>query len=166
MIAAWNYLWSSVMKNTSKLLAVALVAGVPLFAGPVAAAPLGHPLLQNDVATSNETTPMVQQVQFRRWNGSGRTGAWRGRGWWGGPGVALGILGGAAIAASRPWYGYDYYDQGYAYAPGYSYEPGYTYEPSYVAPGGDVAYCQQRYRSYDPASGTYLGYDGLRHPCP
>ena len=20
--------------------------------------------------------------------------------------------------------------------------------------------------SYDPASGTYLGYDGLRHPCP
>ncbi|MGH6739994.1 MAG: BA14K family protein, partial [Bradyrhizobium sp.] len=25
---------------------------------------------------------------------------------------------------------------------------------------------QQRYRSYDPASGTYLGYDGLRHPCP
>jgi hypothetical protein len=24
----------------------------------------------------------------------------------------------------------------------------------------------QRYRSYDPASGTYMGYDGLRHPCP
>jgi hypothetical protein len=33
--------------------------------------------------------------------------------------------------------------------------------------GGDsVAYCAQRYKSYDPASGTYLGYDGLRHPCP
>jgi BA14K-like protein len=29
-----------------------------------------------------------------------------------------------------------------------------------------VAYCSQRYRSYDPASGTFLGYDGLRHPCP
>ncbi|NOJ42222.1 BA14K family protein [Bradyrhizobium australiense] len=29
-----------------------------------------------------------------------------------------------------------------------------------------VAYCAQRYRSYDPASGTYLGYDGNRHPCP
>lgn len=29
-----------------------------------------------------------------------------------------------------------------------------------------AAYCAQRYRSYDPASGTYLGYDGLRHPCP
>jgi hypothetical protein len=29
-----------------------------------------------------------------------------------------------------------------------------------------VAYCMQRFRSYDPRSGTYLGYDGLRHPCP
>jgi hypothetical protein len=28
------------------------------------------------------------------------------------------------------------------------------------------AYCFQRYQSYDPASGTYLGYDGDRHPCP
>jgi len=28
------------------------------------------------------------------------------------------------------------------------------------------AYCAQRFRSYDPASGTYLGYDGRRHPCP
>ena len=36
---------------------------------------------------------------------------------------------------------------------------------AHVAAGGDVGYCQQRYRSYDPASGTYLGYDGLRHPC-
>jgi hypothetical protein len=24
----------------------------------------------------------------------------------------------------------------------------------------------QRYRSYDPRSGTYMGYDGQRHPCP
>jgi hypothetical protein len=29
-----------------------------------------------------------------------------------------------------------------------------------------AAYCAQRFRSYDPASGTYLGYGGLRHPCP
>lgn len=29
-----------------------------------------------------------------------------------------------------------------------------------------VQYCSQRFRSYDPASGTYLGYDGMRHPCP
>jgi len=39
--------------------------------------------------------------------------------------------------------------------------------PTYVVPGDDgAAYCAQRYQSYDPASGTFLGYDGLRHPCP
>lgn len=27
-------------------------------------------------------------------------------------------------------------------------------------------YCMQRFKSYDPQSGTYLGYDGQRHPCP
>jgi hypothetical protein len=25
--------------------------------------------------------------------------------------------------------------------------------------------CAQRYRSYDPRSATFLGYDGRRHPC-
>ncbi|MDQ2079165.1 BA14K family protein [Xanthobacteraceae bacterium Astr-EGSB] len=24
----------------------------------------------------------------------------------------------------------------------------------------------QRYRSYDPQSGTFKGYDGIRRPCP
>jgi hypothetical protein len=27
------------------------------------------------------------------------------------------------------------------------------------------ASCSQRYRSYDPLSGTFRGYDGARHPC-
>ena len=45
--------------------------------------------------------------------------------------------------------------------------PLYDESGALVANDGDfVAYCQQTYRSYDPASGTYLGYDGLRHPCP
>jgi Ni/Co efflux regulator RcnB len=34
------------------------------------------------------------------------------------------------------------------------------------APGRSVAYCQQRYRSYDVRSGTYMGYDGVRRRCP
>jgi hypothetical protein len=39
--------------------------------------------------------------------------------------------------------------------------------PVPVAPTDDVvAYCAQTFRSYDPASGTFLGYDGLRRPCP
>jgi hypothetical protein len=29
-----------------------------------------------------------------------------------------------------------------------------------------ITYCAQRFRSYDPQSMTYLGNDGLRHPCP
>ena len=29
-----------------------------------------------------------------------------------------------------------------------------------------INYCAQRFRSYDPYTMTYLGYDGLRHPCP
>ena len=113
----------------------------------------------------------MQTVQWRgghRWGGG-----WGGRGWGGvGAGLAAGAIIGGAVAASQPWYGYDY---GYDYSPGYynyGYAPGYSsygYAPGgYVetAPGGDVAYCQQRFRSYDPASGTYLGYDGYRHPCP
>jgi hypothetical protein len=37
---------------------------------------------------------------------------------------------------------------------------------SAAANSNAVAYCSQRFRSYDPRSGTYLGYDGYRHPCP
>ena len=33
--------------------------------------------------------------------------------------------------------------------------------PVYVNP-----YCQQRFRSYDPYTASYLGFDGFRHPCP
>ena len=47
----------------------------------------------------------------------------------------------------------------------YGYGPGYVVGSPYAG-GNAVAYCQQRFRSYDPGSGTYLGFDGLRHPCP
>jgi hypothetical protein len=32
-----------------------------------------------------------------------------------------------------------------------------------LSPGDDG--CARRYRSYDPASGTYAGHDGRRHSC-
>lgn len=32
--------------------------------------------------------------------------------------------------------------------------------------GRSVAYCANRYRSYDRRSGTYLGKDGRRYACP
>jgi hypothetical protein len=77
---------------------------------------------------------------------------WRGPGPAIGLGIAAGVLAGAAIA-SQPYY----------YGPGY-YPPGYYPPPP--PPGDPVGYCMSRFKSYDPASGTYLGYDGLRHPCP
>ncbi len=35
------------------------------------------------------------------------------------------------------------------------------------APGNEVGTndCATRFRSYDPATGTYLGFEGRRHPC-
>ena len=77
--------------------------------------------------------------------------------------VATGALIGGAIATQNQ--GYYYPEQNY---PGYS-DPGYVY--SEAAPvaynnGDSVAYCEQTFRSYDPASGSYLGYDGFRHACP
>lgn len=122
-----------------------------------------------------------------QWHGHG----WGGHGWgWGGAALAAGVVGGAVAVATSPlWapgYYYDYYP-GYAYGPGYGYDDAYGYDNAYgygyaagpavaVAPGpivaqgyggGDsVAYCDARFRSYDPASGTYLGFDGMRHPCP
>src|SRR5258706_831489 len=87
------------------------------------------------------------------------------------PGAVAGaVIGGALASESYAYYGGpDYYASG-SY-PGY-YDDGYSDDAAVVAvapaPGGDdaVAYCMQTYQSYDPASGTYLGYDGLRHPCP
>jgi hypothetical protein len=68
------------------------------------------------------------------------------------------------------YYDPSYYGDDYAYN-GYDdngyYDTGIPVESGVVVStaGGDASYCAQRYRSYDPASGTYLGYDGLRHPC-
>jgi BA14K-like protein len=102
-------------------------------------------------------------------------GGFRGQGRHFGPGVgfAAGLAAGSALGygAYDPYYygdNYAYYGDDYAYD---AYDNG-AY-PATVVPGpgyvvssaADPAYCAQRYRSYDPASGTYLGYDGLRHPC-
>jgi BA14K-like protein len=63
--------------------------------------------------------------------------------------LAGAIIGGAIVNSQQRYYGP---------APVYEYEG---------PPRGDVvAYCMDRYKSYDPRSGTYLGYDGYRHPCP
>ena len=62
------------------------------------------------------------------------------------------------------------------YAPPPAPPPGYVGAPPPPGPaiagpgpqpnGDATAYCAQRFRSYDPRIGTYLGNDGQRHPCP
>jgi hypothetical protein len=99
-----------------------------------------------------------------RFSGGGYRGGYANRGGGGGavvPGLIAGAVIGGALASSYGGPGY--------YAPGY-YDDQYDDGPVAVAPqvGGDdsVGYCMQTYRSYDPRSGTYLGTDGYRHPCP
>jgi hypothetical protein len=155
---------------SSKIVAAAAMAAAASWAvQPAAAAPMSSSLgLQNAVS------PLSESVQYRRgWGGGYRGGYYRGRGFGGvGLGLAAGaIIGGAIIGATQPYGygGYGGYGGGYSdYDPGDGYAApagGYGYAAPYAG-GSQVGYCQQRFRSYDPGSGTYLGFDGFRHPCP
>jgi hypothetical protein len=80
---------------------------------------------------------------------------------WGGPGaVAAGVVGGAIAAATSPLWAPGYYD----YYPGYAYAPADGFAPAPVS-GSNTAWCEAHFRSYNPATGMYTGYDGLQHPC-
>jgi hypothetical protein len=78
----------------------------------------------------------------------------------------------AAVHQKKPKKGWSdtvHENAGYPYgtAPAYaspSLEYGYAY--GLDNQGNGRANCGQRFRSYDPGTGTYLGYDGARHPCP
>lgn len=149
---------------TGGLLAAVVGTALSVVTVAPASAQLARP--QAAVALAGDNN-LVTDVQWRR-GGWGYRGGWRGYGWRGygyrpwvgaGVGLATGLAIGGALAA--PYY----------YGPPAVYydEPYYGAAPVYRAPGGGgnaVAYCMQRFKSYDPASGTYLGYDGRRHPCP
>jgi hypothetical protein len=96
------------------------------------------------------------------WHGGGNHGGWHGgHRHHGGGGFFPGFVAGTAIGVGSAFADPYYYDDGaYGY---YDDSPDVEVVPS---GGGDVAYCQQRFKSYDVSSGTYLGYDGMRHPCP
>jgi len=123
-----------------------LTAVMVAFSGlNVQAMPLGAAASNGLVLMNSEAPSVLEQVQYRRdrgrWNqGPGR---YQGRGSHGddtGAMIGAGILGliiGGMIAS----------------------EAQRQQQQS-------SAYCVQRFRSYDPQSMTYLGYDGLRHPCP
>ena len=89
---------------------------------------------------------------------------WRGHGHYGGGGAIAGFAAGAILGGVLAAQPYGYYGPGYGYGYGPVYGPGYG--PGYIEGGDAVGYCMSRFRSYDPGSGTYLGFDGMRHPCP
>jgi hypothetical protein len=95
------------------------------------------------------------------WGGGWDGGYWGGSGWgWGAAALGAGL----AYGAANNYYcdpNYDpYCNSGYA---SYGYAPG-----SYGAYGSSdaIAECARRFRSYDPASQTYLSYSGQRIQCP
>ena len=68
------------------------------------------------------------------------------------------LLGG--VLASQPSYLYR------GSSPPAYYSPAYPASGPYSPLGATTASCMRRFRSYDAYSGTYVGFDGMRHPCP
>src|SRR5271166_3529153 len=142
-----------IMSTSMKTLgaSILLVASIAGRGGASAAPVIDH------LAFKNASPSAIEFVQ------------WRGGWGWGAPaagGFVAGALVGSALAA--PYY--------YGPGPYYPYYPSPYYPPApagYYAPGsgpppaGDaVAYCEQRFRSYNPKTGLYIGTDGHLHPCP
>jgi hypothetical protein len=128
--------------------AVALTVASPL----PALAQLARPQGALDL---NAITDQTTNVQWRRgWHGHRHWGDrhWGHRHGWGWFGPGLGFATGLAL--------------GSAFAAPYYYAPPTVYYEAPSRSADEIAYCSQRFRSYDPSSGTYLGYDGERHPCP
>jgi BA14K-like protein len=77
------------------------------------------------------------------------------------------------------WSGGSYYNPGfYGYGYDYGYDPGAAIvgglvggvfgalaDRAFVGGGSHVARCERAYRTYSPASNTFVGNDGLRHAC-
>ena len=78
-----------------------------------------------------------------------------------GAAIAGGIFGFALGALASQQNDYPQY-----YYPSAPYPP-VVYAPQYpaYAQNSHVAWCEQNYRSYNPGTDTYLGYDGYYHYC-
>jgi hypothetical protein len=98
----------------------------------------------------------------RQWSGHRWTGRHHRDNRWGYGAAGFGL--GFALGAA-PYYYYDDYYGPYAYGYDDGYDD-YAAGPAYSTSDAAVQYCIERFRSYDIASQTYLGYDGQRHSCP
>lgn len=122
-------------------LAAGLTVGVAMVSSaPAAAAPFyGAPALGQAAATQQDS--LIVKVRHRGRRGR-RGGSYHHGGISPGAAAAIGIFGAIgtmmAIDAARQQQERD----------------------------AAIRYCMHRFRSYDPVSMTYLGFDGFRHPCP
>jgi hypothetical protein len=145
------------LSNARKAVTGAVMAAI-LAAGTLAAVPTEAAAFQDPAFLAQAQNGLVQDVAWKKWKkypkyGSGGYGGGpyyyhrhhhhHGNDWVG-PLVGGMVLGGILAA---PYYGY-----GYAPAPRYRY-------------GSHDAYCHARFRSYNSATGLYLGYDGRYHRC-
>lgn len=162
-----------------RLVAVALAAGLGLGAAPLAlpeTAEARSPFKLNPETTMSGAEPLVSEVQYR-----GRSGYRIPGGYYRGGTPRYGHY------PRYPRYGYypRYPRTGYYPSYRYRYSPGAAVAAGvaglalgavvgsqarsgyYPARGSTdwYAYCARKYRSFDPRSGTYLGYDGRRHYC-
>ncbi|WKA27627.1 BA14K family protein [Bradyrhizobium roseum] len=119
-----------------KIVAVTILLGASATISPAAAAPMAPVAGPEMLAAS--AFPLTS-VQYRRWHHGNRR--WHHRRHYGPGAAALGGLAAGAVI-------------------------GGAIANSQARANDAMTYCAQRYRSYDPASGTYLGYDGNRHSCP
>lgn len=127
------------MRRILKATAIALLAAsIPLSLVPASAAPL------MPTSTSKVTSSPIETVQYRghyrggpRYYGGHRHGG-------GGAGVAGAVIGGLVVGGIIA---------------------GAAAAQANQQAQQHHAYCAQRYRSYDPGSGTFLANDGYRYPC-
>lgn len=63
---------------------------------------------------------------------------------------------------SRP--GFTFFFNGFWYSQPW-WQPGHQYRPAPSHRSAHVRWCEQRYRSYNPARDAYRGYDGRWHRC-
>lgn len=134
-------------RNLFKAFSLALSLSLATMTVSLPAAPASAAPARNIAAAGLLQQDLAQNVQWRRhgyhrWHRRHHGGA-----------VAAGVIGGLALGAIL----------GAAAASAPPPPPVY-YGPAY-ADGDWLAYCASKYRSFDPRTGTYLGYDGLRHPC-
>jgi len=152
------------MRKMFMALAASAALGAAAFTAPASAAEVQTAPVNELVAAIQNGSVSSDYVQHRRYHrGSSRV-------------VRRGYYRGGPRYVQRRYYGRPYryrrYDRGDALAAGAlglatGAIIGGAIAQSQAAPAyRGNAYCAQRFRSYDPASGTYLGYDGRRHPCP